>query len=124
MTENSDRWEPKVSFVILNKDETLTSPGTVNIERASWIQENEQIIHFEIAFTYTPPESSGVESLEFVMNFPTEFRHIGNLYGWFVCGSGELIALDPDAPLTEVRVSMTVSANARKGIIRGVFILR
>ena len=123
MTENSGRWEPKVSFVILNKDETL-DPGNVHIERAKWFQSHENIRHFEIEITYTPPDSCGVESLEFVMNFPTEFRHIGNLYGWFVCGSGELIALDPDAPLTEVRVSMTVSANARKGIIRGVFILR
>ena len=113
-------WNPIVSNVVLNEDNTLTDAGTVHIESEKWIQSHENITHFDIFFTYTPPESSCVESLEFVLTFPTEFRYVGSLYGWFVCGSGELIALNPDALFTKARVS--VSANVKKGSIRGVFI--
>ena len=126
MTLNSGRWDPTVSNVIRNKDETL-DPGNVHIDSAKWIQSHANIIHFDIEFTYSPPESGCVESVEFVINFPREFNKIGNLYGWvdFTCnGSADISALNPDAPLTEVRVAMKASANVKKGVIRGVFILR
>ena len=123
MTLNSESWKPTVSNVIMNTDETL-DPGNVHIESAHWEKSHENIRHFEIAFTYTPPESSGVESIEFVLDFPTEFRHVGSLYGWFGCENCELIALDPDDVFTKVKVLFyTGSVHVKKWQIRGVFIL-
>ena len=113
-------WKPIVKNLILNEDNTLSDPGTLHIDSARWVSDHENIRHFDIFFTYTPPESVCVERVEFDLTFPTEFHHIGSLYGWFVCGSGDLIALNPDALFTKARVS--VSANVKKGSIRGVFI--
>ena len=90
MIQNSGSWKPIVS--------NLTGAGTVKIERAKWLQDYEGIIHFEVFFTYAPPRSVDVESVDFVLTFPTEFHHKGSLYGWFDCGKGVLLALNPDVP--------------------------
>ena len=125
MTLNSGRWDPTVSNVIMNKDETLTSPGTLKIESAKWIQDNEQIIHFEVDFSYTPPRGVSVKSVSFVLTFPPEFRHVGSVYGWVDFCRGDLRALNPDALFSKARVSIfKVSANVKTSVIRGVFILR
>ena len=119
----SGSWTPIVTGVVLNN--TLTDAGTVHIERAEWIQSNENIRHFEIEFTYTPPRGVSVKIVSFVLAFPTEFRHVGSLYGWVDFCRGDLRALNPDALFSKARVSIfKVSANVKTSVIRGVFILR
>ena len=119
-------WNPIVSNVILNEDNTLTDAGTVHIDGAKWIQSHdENIIHFEVDFSYTPPRGVSVKSVSFVLTFPTEFRYVGSVYGWVDFCRGDLIALNPDALFSKARVSIfRVSANVKTSVIRGVFILR
>ena len=123
MKRNSGSWNPIVSDVIFNGDHTLTDAGTVHIDGAKWIQSHENIRHFEIEFTYTPPESGCVESIEFVLNFPPEFRHVGSVYGWFDFCRGDLIALNPDGLFSKVKVLLhKASSNVKQYHMRGVFI--